>query len=105
MTNPIRVTNAATARIAERCDRRHLATTRSVYFALLQLANDHRAEGGAFSLARKDVAARAGVSVPTLSRAAEVLVRAGLLTVETGTRGQPNRWHLLSLDDEAEQTR
>jgi hypothetical protein len=85
------VTKADVRALEEECDRRQLALTRSVYFALVELANDNRRHGPTFELPCKDVAAKAGVGTTVLNNAVKVLCTAGLLEVEGGKRGLPNQ--------------
>lgn len=78
-------------RLAKCGETRLLPYARSVYFALLELANDQRVDEVPAS--RADVALRAGVSVATLKRCVPLLVDAGLLTVRE-VAGHPNIWTL-----------
>ena len=88
------VTKADVRALEEACERKHLATTRSVFFAIAELANDHRHEDS-FELARKDLGAKAGVGMTALDGAIKTLVKAKLVKVEGGQRGQSNRWTLV----------
>ncbi len=83
------------AQLAKTCDSRLLPYARSVYFALLELANDQRSDEVAAS--RSELAQRGGVSVATLKRCVPVLRDAGLVSMHE-VPGRPNIWALLSAE-------
>lgn len=72
-----------------------LAAVRSVYFALLEFANDDRADET--NVTRAGLSVRAGVSSRTCQEATNALVIAGLLHVEEmrGAGSTGNSWTLL----------
>lgn len=70
-----------------------LSSVRSVYFALLELANDQRMDETTATRGR--VAEIAGVSSRTVWDAAQVMQSAGMLTV-TEQAGMPSTWTLTS---------
>lgn len=94
------VTKADVRALEEECDRKYLAMTKAVYFTLVELANDNRHHGPTFELACKDLAAKSGVGTTALRGAVKRICAAGLLTVEGGKRGVPNRWTVLSAEAE-----
>lgn len=73
-----------------------LSAVRSVYFALLELANDNRSDEA--HVTRKDLSAAAGVSSRTCQEATAVLGSAGLLRMEEirGAASSGNAWTLTS---------
>lgn len=75
-----------------------LSAVRSVYFALLEFANDDRADET--NVTRRVLAARAGVSARTSQEATAVLEAAGLLRIEVvqGAGADGNVWTLISPD-------
>lgn len=85
------------ARLADRCEQRQLPYARSVYFAILELANDQRADEARATQAQ--VADRAGVSTATLKRCVTTLVDVGLIVVESGQlAGDANTWIVVTPD-------
>lgn len=90
--------------LAEVCESRQLPYARSVYCAVLELANDQRTDEAQATQA--ELATRAGVSVSTLKKCAATLCDAGLLEVQSGRlQGEPNVWILLSAgEDEGSRT-
>ena len=89
-----RVEHEALQLIEDGCDPKRRLAALGAYTVLLRVANEHRAS--TFDAARKEIAAKAGMSVDTLDRAARELVTLGLLAVERGVRGGVNRWTLVA---------
>jgi hypothetical protein len=90
------VTKPATATLAQSFTGRRLPVARSIYFAIVELANDARSES--FAKPRKAIAERAGVNVRVLDEYVPEIENCGLLRVDrVHVEGVnlPNRWTLL----------
>lgn len=94
------VVKADSDAVAAACENpRHLAYARSLYFVLLEAANDLR--GDVVQLTRQELVDRSGVSTRMVADIARILVQAKVVRVASGREdGQPNTWTLVSADDE-----
>ncbi|MBF6618813.1 MAG: hypothetical protein ITG02_01100 [Patulibacter sp.] len=100
------VTKAATAVIRHSFDAKRRTTALAIYATLVEQANDEGSD--TFEAARGRIAAAAGVHASTLTRFANLLEEAGLLTIQrrkAGSANLPNLWTLadpplLASDDE-----
>lgn len=81
--------------LADHFDSRQLAYARSVWVALIELANTQ--QGETVEMPRRELAALAGASPSTLDRVVRGLEDAGLLVRVSEVDGQPCRWILLGL--------
>jgi hypothetical protein len=88
------IEKAAMQLLREGCDPKRGASTIAVYSTLLEIANDARSS--TVEATRNGIAALAMVNVDTVDRVVTDLAAIGLVAVERGTRGTPNRWTLLA---------
>lgn len=88
------VTKAETARLVAIAEPRMLPYLRSMYFALLELANDQRADE--VPVSRSELALRAGVSTATIKRLTPVLADGGLVRVDENP-GYASVWTVLGV--------
>ena len=86
-----RVEHNALGLIREYCDPKRRAYAITAYTTLLQLANDHRREPF-FEMSAPYVAALAGISEDSLTRAVRELVRLGLVAKARGKWKGVSRW-------------
>lgn len=96
------VTKPATRALADHFEGRRLPVARSIYFALVELANDERTPEQVQHKARKAIAEKAGVNVRVVDEYGPELEAAGLLRIErVEVEGvhHPNRWVLVDAPD------
>lgn len=100
------VVKADVTALAERCEKRSdLPYARSVYMALLEIANDHRQEEG-IRLTMSELSDRSGVSRAKLYQCVGILRTAGLVEVASGRdAGDANEWALLSAEGVSDEDR
>jgi hypothetical protein len=90
------VTKPASAALGAHFTGRRLPVARSIYFAIVELANDARSE--TFEKPRKAIASRAGVNVSVVDDYVPEIEACGILRVErlkVEGHNLPNRWTLL----------